>query len=114
MGTGGGEHEAPPPTLAAASLLASTQAPLPAAPSSSSSGLMPTATASARPIARWRRAVKRASLEHQRRQSVGGAKAKVAQKAKEKIRTPTKNKQAHEQQLAKQINTGEKPKRGDY
>jgi len=114
--TGGGEHEAPPPTLAATSLLASTQAPLPVAPSSSSSssGPMPTATASARPIARWRRAVKRASLEHQRRQSVGGAKAKVAQKAKEKIRTPTKNKQAYEQQLAKRIKTGEKPKRGDY
>ena len=62
-----------------------------------------TLSATARPIARWRRAVKRASLEQQRRQSMNsprggggggaGARGKLAMRAKEKIKTPTKNKE---------------------
>ena len=67
-----------------------------------------TLSATAPPIARWRRAVKRASLEQQRRQSLnspkggrdrggaccgGGARGKLAMRAKQKIKTPTKNKE---------------------
>jgi len=51
-------------------------------------------------------------LEQRRRQSLhSGARTKVAIKAKEKIKTPTKNKENHEQQMAKRIKTLERPKR---
>jgi len=60
-------------------------------------------------ISRWRQAVKRASLEQQRRQSLSKAKAK--RRSKEKILTPTKDKRQEDEFMAKRQKTDEKAKR---